>query len=73
MSKSSNHFGVLIAEVDVEVEFSPLSEREILDKVVDSLKSQKEEIEAKAYLDCKAIQDKIDSLLCLEYVPEVTA
>lgn len=73
---STNHtyhcHDILLDTVEVEVEFSMPSEREILDKVVIGLKAAKAAIEAKAYLDTKAIQDKIDSLLCLEH-KEVTA
>jgi len=64
---------ILLDTVDVEVEYTMPSDREILEKVVAGLKAAKAQIEAKAYIEAKAIQDKIDSLLCLEYTPEVEA
>lgn len=70
-SYSCNH--ILIDTVEAEIEFAMPDEREILNLAVSNLKAEKSKIEADAYIKAKFIQDKIDSLLCLEHKQEVTA
>lgn len=64
---------ILIDTVETEIEFTMPSEREILNRVVANLKAEKTNIEADAYIQAKAIQDKIDSLLCIEHKQGVEA
>lgn len=64
---------ILLDTVEAEIEFTMPSDKDILNKVVSGLKAEKAKIEADAYIKAKSIQDKIDSLLCLEYTPEVAA
>lgn len=45
----------------------------IKDKVVDALKAEKDKVLANAHMKAKELQQKIDSLLGLEYQPSVEA
>lgn len=64
---------ILLDIVEAEVEFTMPEEHEILNRAVANLKAEKAKIEADAYIQAKAIQDKIDSLLCIEHKHEVGA
>jgi hypothetical protein len=55
---------VLLAD-PVEVTFKIKMKEELTSNLVDNLKTQEQEIRAKAEIKCKNIQDKIQSLLAL--------
>lgn len=58
---------VCLGEVDVEFEINPPSSADLVAKEIEGLERQKDGLLAETNRKVQAIQDKINSLLCLEY------
>ena len=67
MNADMTEYGyTMYGEVEVQVEFEMPSEAEQKRKLVESLQKQKSNILAECHRKTSIIQDKIDSLLCIE-------
>lgn len=73
LSDMTEYGNVLLDTVDVEIEFTVPSEREMVAREVAMLKTEQNRINGEAYAKNKALQDRIDSLLCIECKQEVAA
>jgi hypothetical protein len=53
-------------EVDIPEDIKLLTEQEVKQIMVDGFKKEKEELQAETFVKIKAIDDKIQQLLCIE-------
>lgn len=58
---------VLIDKVIIEVSFNEPETGELVRREVEMLKAKQAEVNGKAYAEVKALQNRIDSLLCIEH------
>lgn len=58
---------VMVDKVMVEVSFNEPEAGEMVKREVEMLKAKQAEINGKAYAEVNALQNRIDSLLCIEH------
>lgn len=66
--KDGNH--KLIKEIEIDLDFAEPTRDEIAQMKVKSLQTRKSELLAKAHQEIKQIDDKIQQLSCLTFVPD---
>lgn len=59
---------VVIAKTEATFQIPP--QENLKGKVIDALEDEKREIQAQSYVKIRAVQDKIDTLLAIEYKAE---
>jgi len=60
----------MLTSVDVDIDIPPLNQTEAKETVVESLECQKDKVLAEHHRTMGKLQEKIDSLLAIEYKPE---
>jgi len=68
---STSRVRVKIGECEVDIpDVELLGERELKQIMVDGFRKEKAELQAETFVKLKAIDDKIQQLLCIEVKPE---
>jgi hypothetical protein len=65
-----NYYGKIVAIVPIQVEYDPL---EAITAEIALLRAEEQELQADTYKKVIAIRDKIQSLLAIDYTPELCA